>query len=197
MSSLSPDPRRLPRIAATAVVVLSAVVACEREARPTRVVPQSSSTSEMQQMSKLRPGPSLPKPMSESGAATFSGENPYADNAWGIAQGKRLYAWFNCVGCHAHGGGGMGPPLMDSTWIYGGEAEDIYATIVEGRPNGMPSFGGVITEDQVWQLVAYVQAMGGRVRQDAAPGRADSMHVKKRELAVPDHPIRSEGAPHP
>ena len=36
----------------------------------------------------------------------------------------------------------MGPPLMDDKWIYGYEPEQVFATIVEGRPNGMPAFGG-------------------------------------------------------
>ena len=44
----------------------------------------------------------------------------------------------NCVGCHCHGGGGMGPALMDDQWRYGGRIDQIAATIAEGRPNGMP-----------------------------------------------------------
>ena len=40
-------------------------------------------------------------------------------NAFHMNEGKRLFGWFNCAGCHANGGGGMGPPLMDEKWIYG------------------------------------------------------------------------------
>jgi mono/diheme cytochrome c family protein len=40
----------------------------------------------------------------------------YAGNAYQISQGQRLYGWMNCSGCHAHGGGGMGPPLSDNEW---------------------------------------------------------------------------------
>ena len=32
-----------------------------------------------------------------------------------MGEGKRLFAAYNCNGCHAQGGGGIGPPLMDST----------------------------------------------------------------------------------
>lgn len=78
-----------------------------------------------------------------------------------INEGKRLYNWFNCVGCHANGGGGMGPPLIDEAWIYGSEPIHIYSTIVEGRPNGMPAFGSKIPEEEIWKLVAYVRALGG------------------------------------
>ena len=69
----------------------------------------------------------------------------------------------------------MGPPLMDDVWIYGSEPQNIYATIVEGRPNGMPSFRGKIPEQQVWELVAYVRSMSGLLRQDVPSARSDHM----------------------
>lgn len=108
-------------------------------------------------------------------------KNRYEENAYHMAEGKRLYTAFNCVGCHAHGGGGMGPPLMDDKWIYGSNPENVFATIVQGRPNGMPSFMGRIPDYQVWQLAAYVRSMSGLVRKDAAPGRSDHMQVKQPE----------------
>src|SRR5207253_2077767 len=83
--------------------------------------------------------------------------------------GKQLYARLNCVGCHANGGGGIGPPLMDPAWIYGGFPSAIYESIVEGRPNGMPAFGGRLADSQAWQLVAYVQALSGQLRRDVRP----------------------------
>jgi cytochrome c oxidase cbb3-type subunit 3 len=76
-----------------------------------------------------------------------------------IQAGKQLYAAMNCVGCHSHGGGGMGPPLMDNTWIYGSSIEHIVATIREGRPNGMPSFRGRLPDEQIWQIAAYVRSL--------------------------------------
>ena len=97
----------------------------------------------------------------------------FEGNAWHVAQGQRLYAWMNCAGCHAHGGGGMGPPLRDDEWRYGGSMAEIAATILNGRPNGMPAFRGRITEDQAWQLAAWVRAMSAQPRQDALPARAD------------------------
>ena len=97
----------------------------------------------------------------------------FEGNAFHIAQGQRLYGWMNCGGCHSNGGGGMGPPLMDDEWRYGGEMDEIAATILDGRPNGMPAFRGRITEDQAWQLAAYVRALSAQPRQDALPSRAD------------------------
>src|SRR5919199_1094602 len=85
----------------------------------------------------------------------------YDNNAPAIAEGQFLYNQMNCVGCHAHGGGAIGPALMDDKWIYGSQPEQIFATIVEGRPNGMPSFRGRIPDHQVWEIAAYVRSMSG------------------------------------
>ena len=76
-----------------------------------------------------------------------------------IEQGKLLYSNMNCVGCHAHGGGGMGPALMDQVWIYGGSVENIAASIREGRPNGMPSYRGFLPDEQVWQVAGFVHSL--------------------------------------
>jgi cytochrome c oxidase cbb3-type subunit 3 len=96
-----------------------------------------------------------------------------AGNAYHLAQGQRLYAWMNCSGCHSHGGGGMGPPLRDDEWRYGASMEQIVATIMNGRPNGMPAFRNRITQDQAWQLASYVRSLSAQTRQDALAGRAE------------------------
>jgi cytochrome c oxidase cbb3-type subunit 3 len=145
--------------------------ACEREKRDFTPAAGGNMPS-MTRLTDLQPGSPTPPPMTEG---------PYRGNAWAMNEGKRLYSWFNCVGCHAHGGGGIGPALMDHRWIYGSRPDQIYATIVQGRPNGMPSFTGRLTEQQVWQLVAYVESMSGNVPKDAAPGRDDDMATSKPE----------------
>jgi cytochrome c oxidase cbb3-type subunit 3 len=153
------------------LVVLGA--ACERETRRYNDVQGPHTNAESVRLTDLQPGAPQARPRAQS---------PYQDNAYGIAEGKRLYSAFNCNGCHAMGGGGIGPALMDDKWIYGSAPEQIYSTIVQGRPNGMPSFGGRIPEQQVWQLVAYVQSLSGNVPKDAAPGRDDDLAGKKPEL---------------
>lgn len=105
----------------------------------------------------------------------------YEDSAYAVGEGKRLYMAYNCVGCHAHGGGAIGPPLMDAEWVYGSRPEQIYSTIVQGRPNGMPSFANKIPDYQVWELVAYVRSMSGQLPSDVAPSRSDEMPVVKAE----------------
>jgi cytochrome c oxidase cbb3-type subunit 3 len=101
----------------------------------------------------------------------------------------------NCSGCHFQGGGGIGPPLMDSEWIYGSEPENIFETIVEGRPNGMPSFRGKLGNDQIWQLVAYVRSMSGLLPKDVASGRNDDMQVRSQEQSTPKAAPRQSALP--
>jgi cbb3-type cytochrome c oxidase subunit III len=122
------------------------------------------------------------EPLASSGRSLAS-ENPYEDNAYAMTEGQRLYEWYNCNGCHARGGGGIGPPLMADVWRYGKEPGKIYTSIVEGRPNGMPSWRGKMPEFQVWQLVTYVQALHGE-RGIAAPPGPRQEHMQAGEGSV-------------
>lgn len=158
-------------------VVLVAGAACERETRRFREAPPPTAPDAGVRLSTLEPGPATARPALR---------NPYEGNAWAVAEGKRLYSQFNCVGCHAHGGGGMGPPLMDALWRYGAEPANVFASIAEGRPNGMPAFGTKVATAQIWQLAAYVRSMSGLVAKDVAPSRSDEMQVKAPEMAAPE-----------
>jgi cytochrome c oxidase cbb3-type subunit 3 len=141
------------------------------------------------------------QPKAETAAFVAKGDPraaEYANNAFHISQGQRLYSWFNCVGCHSHGGGGMGPPLMDEKWRYGGRMEDIVYSILNGRPNGMPHWRDKITEQQAWQLAAYVHSMSGQVRKDAVSARTDEPHVvPEADLGTRPHPVDEPPAPSP
>jgi cytochrome c oxidase cbb3-type subunit 3 len=83
----------------------------------------------------------------------------YYNNVDAVTTGKRLFSQYNCSGCHSNGGGGMGPDLMDGQWIYGSRLTQIHQTLVDGRPNGMPAWGGKIPDPQLWELAAYVRSM--------------------------------------
>jgi len=171
----------LVRIAAALLVL--ACGGCEREARR---FDDSPPPARPVTMSELGPGP-------RTMASTM--RNPYEGNAWAISQGKRLFSQFNCVGCHGQGGGAIGPPLMDDEWIYGSEPENVFATIAQGRPNGMPAFGGKLNSQQIWQLVGYVQSLGGLIRKDVAPGRDDHMQRKAQEQSTDKMEPASSGIP--
>jgi len=120
----------------------------------------------------------------------------YVSNAYHVSQGKKWYTTFNCNGCHANGGGDSGPALMDDRWLYGGSVESIVETIREGRPNGMPSFRGKLTDEQIWQLAAFVHSMSGNVAKDVAPGRNDDLSANPPENATPrEQPVNGGSVP--
>ena len=125
------------------------------------------------------------RPFARPAQIAVEAPDPYRENAFGISEGKRLFSAYNCSGCHANGGGGIGPALMDDEWRYGFEANDIFATIADGRPNGMPPFKGKVTEDQIWQLTAYVLSMSGQARLDVLPGRSDHLRARTAENLTP------------
>jgi cytochrome c oxidase cbb3-type subunit 3 len=160
-----PGLRRALGAAGLLVSLVPLVAACEREARPTGgfVLPSPAATDVSPRTAapvltsaivagEARPAPPAP--------------NPYVENAYVVAEGKRLFQWMNCAGCHGlDGGGGMGPPFADGRWIYGSAPATIYQSIVQGRPEGMPAFPA-LADDQVWKLVAYVRSL--------APDRGDA-----------------------
>ena len=133
------------------------------------------------------------RPYAEPQRIAVSRPDPYRDNAFAISEGKRLFTAYNCTGCHANGGGAIGPALMDEEWIYGYEAPDVFSTIANGRPNGMPPFKGKVTDDQIWQLTAYVMSMSGQARLDVLPGRSDHLRARRAENLTPATERRQTG----
>jgi cytochrome c oxidase cbb3-type subunit III len=150
--------------------ILAALTACQREKRDVRPAPvRAAIFGDAARQSPLEPGGPQPH---------VTAVNPYEGNAYAISEGQRLYAWYNCSGCHSHGGGGIGPPLIKQDWIYGGEPENLFDTIVKGRPNGMPTWGGRIPDYQIWQIVAYVRSLNQQEPKSATPPRSDEIEPK-------------------
>ncbi len=99
--------------------------------------------------------------------------NPLANEPAAARDGEQLYNSMNCTGCHgARGGGGIGPPFADEDWIYGGEPGQIFASVAQGRPNGMPSFGGRLPAESIWRIVSYVQSIAPPRREAGGKGGA-------------------------
>jgi mono/diheme cytochrome c family protein len=119
-----------------AVVALAALLgACGRQAAPPAPVPAAA-------------GVRMPVP-------PMIADSPQAREA-----GHTLFVKMNCAGCHTYTGKGwMGPDLTDSYWRFGGAPEDIYRSIYEGRPQGMPAWGKALAPDEIWQLVLYIRAL--------------------------------------
>jgi cytochrome c oxidase cbb3-type subunit 3 len=161
-----------------------AVSACNREERHSRSKPIGETVPAGESPNTIWPGGSTP-------AALDPRAKLYDNNAPAISQGQQLYMTMNCVGCHFHGGGGMGPALMDDEWRYGGRVDQIAASIAEGRPNGMPAWRAKLTADQIWKLAAYVRSMSGQPSKDAVGSRAEGMSTTTPATLAPREPAHS------
>ena len=141
---------------AVAIIVLSAVAVRLSNATQAPVRPPQSATQPtyfVEHPDNIHPG------------LAFQGRwaslvNPYEGNPQRISEGGKLFIAYNCLDCHgADGSGAMGPSLQDSRWHFGGTPGDVFQSIYEGRPDGMPAWGGRIPDDQIWRLVAYVRTL--------------------------------------
>ena len=141
-----------------------------------RTLPQQSATVQLSDSTGLPPEGNLARvaigDLAGAGNNTFETTiaNPYANDMSAIKEGHELFVNMNCAGCHGYDlKGGMGPSLVDTYWRYGGSPADIYKSIFEGRPQGMPAWGRSIPSVEIWKVVAYIQAKGGTF----SPGLAD------------------------
>lgn len=74
-------------------------------------------------------------------------------------QGEQVFATY-CTSCHGADGRGntaLGAPnLTDGTWLYGGSPALVKHSIRAGRNGNMPAQQGLIKEDKIHLLTAYV-----------------------------------------
>lgn len=78
------------------------------------------------------------------------------------AAGKKVFTTY-CVACHgpeAKGNPLLGAPnLVDNTWLYGHDIEQIRHSIRSGRNGMMPSHSDLLGEDKIHILAAYVYGL--------------------------------------
>ena len=130
---------------ATVAISIAAMTLGAAQGRPKRSAPAASKR--------------LPAPKAQ--ATQRRAHTPFDGNKAAIADGEKLFVAYNCVDCHGGGGSGfMAPSLADNRWRYGGSPSEVFASITQGRPEGMPTWGPLIPTDQVWKLVAYVETLG-------------------------------------
>ena len=102
--------------------------------------------------------------------------NPLAGDRAAIQQGASLYKK-HCAACHGDNGqGGIGPSLIDNTFLYiaGDMPDDDYFEVInngtqagmveDGRTakGGMPSYSGTLEKNKIWALVAYIRSLQGK-----------------------------------
>jgi cytochrome c oxidase cbb3-type subunit 3 len=102
----------------------------------------------------------------QAAVATLPTENPFRGDAAAIADGKQVFETI-CLACHlADGTGLVGPSLVDPYWKYGQSDAELYLTINEGRPLGMPPWGPQLGSEKIWKVLAYMETLPKR----AEPG---------------------------
>lgn len=145
----------------TILFALTGLTACDRQEAEPAAAGALPVAKGKEKILGPQPGPDRPLPLVN---------NPFQMEPNVLAEGRRLFVWFNCYGCHGgRAGGGMGPSLRDATWLYGSKDQDIFNSISEGRPHGMPAWGTTLPEEQIWKLTAYIKSMGTSKEPDAPP----------------------------
>ncbi len=90
---------------------------------------------------------------------------------YAISKGAAVFRTW-CAQCHGSGAqGAVGfPSLLDDDWLWGGSIEDIHATITHGirnetdadaRYSQMPSFGEILSPEEVSDVVNFVMSLSG------------------------------------
>lgn len=149
-----------------AVLLLAAVAGCERTVPRPRGVSRAAGLPTAAAITSVPLGdiPGVATPVQEEI------RNPLADDPRAIERGRRLYASMNCTYCHgAKAGGLIGPSLKDGYWRYGGTPAEIYKSLYEGRPKGMPAWGRTLPPESLWAITAYLQSLP-RQRGETAHG---------------------------
>ena len=169
-----PATKRTQRITVACLGIFCVAIACGRGAESGRdtTAASSSAPSEQPGVSHLVvAGDSLRfMQHDENLPAGFPSQvkpvlirNPYEGDKNATATGAKLFIAYNCLDCHgAEGSGAMGPSFQDGRWHFGGAPGEVFESIYEGRPDGMPSWGGRITDDQIWMLTAYVRSLASK-----------------------------------
>lgn len=134
---------------------------------------------------KPAPKAAASAPVAANGAAPAAGgtnehglvvvKNPDTGNPAMIAEGKELFVSYACSGCHgAGGGGGMCPAVINDIWVYGSDDTTLFNLVKLGSTGlqakgytrighenvvgEMPPFAAVVTDEQLWKLIAYVRS---------------------------------------
>ncbi|RMG42327.1 MAG: cytochrome oxidase subunit III [Candidatus Dadabacteria bacterium] len=79
-----------------------------------------------------------------------------------LEEGKTIFAQ-KCAACHGqHGEGLIGPNLTDDYWLHGGKITDLVKVVTNGvLEKGMLAWKGVLKEDQINNVVAYIWTLHG------------------------------------
>jgi putative heme-binding domain-containing protein len=105
-------------------------------------------------------------------------KNPLANDPKAAKLGEFQFR-SNCAFCHGLGarGGGRGPDLTRAQKKHGNADADLFRTINEGvpgtamPPNGATQQGVGMTEQEIWQVIAYIRSV--QVKSEGQAGNAE------------------------
>lgn len=92
------------------------------------------------------------------------------DGFWAMSQNSVLVSagektfLTTCASCHNEKlTGGIGPNLVDHTWLHGGRPTEIYATVTNGVvAKGMPPWAPILGAKKVSEVVAFILSKHNR-----------------------------------
>ncbi|GFO82621.1 MAG: hypothetical protein A49_22480 [Methyloceanibacter sp.] len=143
---------------------------------------------------KTQPGPALNVPP----------EPPFDDLRW--FRGRKIYVEA-CASCHGMDGhpiadavkfDGEGYPVPPRSFVNGifkggSEGYQLYARVIKGiRGTPMPASEGVYRDDEVWDLIHYVQSLAKVGAQERAQLRQGTLVAPKTTGAIPAGPLNPE-----
>ena len=122
-------------------------------------------------------------------------KNPYAGDGSVAEEGLKKYMAAGCNGCHGLGGGGMGPPLTNTVWIYGQDDDTLFRLIALGSDElqaqgytrkgsenvvgPMPPFGNIVkSDDDLWKIISWIRSVSSE------PGKARRPRLTRRTRAT-------------
>ncbi|MEM6580118.1 MAG: cytochrome-c oxidase, cbb3-type subunit III [Pseudomonadota bacterium] len=91
--------------------------------------------------------------------------------------GMRLFA-NECAQCHgddARGRYGF-PNLTDNDWIYGGDADTIKATLINGRIAAMPAWAGIINDQGIADVTQFLLHLNGNTADPAQVAAGEEVY---------------------
>jgi len=118
-----------------------------------------------------------------------------AANKDAVGLGHRLYL-DNCAACHgpkALGNHAVGAPdLTDADWLYGGDAQTVLTSILDGRSGVMPPLAGALGNTGATEVAAYVVSRSGT---QVPPGWAEAGKARFDALCTACHGADGRGNP--
>lgn len=115
-------------------------------------------------------------------------QNPVASNPASIDRGKKTY-FQNCASCHGAKALGDGPAAAtlnpkpsNLRAMSGGHPDGDFAWKIANGRGAMPAWKGALKEDQIWELVNYIQSLNPKGKM-MDMSKMDHSNMSKADMA--------------